>query len=59
MNLIKSEGLRAVLVIVGEEKFIIVYIHRVNKDIDDLLLKAMVVNVSVLESTDPFDDFFF
>ena len=41
MNLIYGECLRTILVIVGEEKFIIVYIRRVNKDIDDLLLEAI------------------
>ena len=44
--------------IVGENNFIIIHIHRVQKCIDHFTLICLVVDVAVFEAADPFDDFF-
>ena len=44
--------------IVGEQNFIIIHIHGVQKCIDYFPLIGLVVDAAVFEAADPFDDFF-
>ena len=44
--------------IVGENNFILIHIHGVQKCIDNFTLVGLVVDAAVFEAADPFDDFF-
>ncbi len=57
-NFVQGHGFCMIPEIVGEQNFIIIHIHGVQKCIDYFPLIGLVVDAAVFEAADPFDDFF-
>ena len=54
----QGQGLGAVLVVVGEDQFIVIYEDGIYKIIDDFFSVIKIVDIAVLIFTDPFHDLF-
>jgi Na+/H+ antiporter NhaB len=55
---LQGQGLGAVLIVVGEDQFIIIYKDGIYESIDDFFSVIKIVDVAVLIFTDPFHDLF-
>ena len=54
----QGQGLGAVLVIVGEYQFIVIYEDGIYESIDDFFSVIKVIDIAVLVFADPFHDLF-
>jgi len=56
---LQGQGLASVLIVVGEDQFIVIYEDGIYEGIDDFLSVIEVVDIAVLILADPFHNFFF
>jgi len=56
---LQGQGLGAVLIVVDENQFIVIYEDRIYKSVDDLFSVIEIIDIAVLILADPFHDFFF
>ena len=54
----QGQGLGAVLIVVGENQFIVIYKDGVYESVDDLFSVVKVIDVAVIILADPFHDLF-